>query len=118
MEKPKEGTLFSRSESGLNPPPILVGNQEGYKGLTWLKSPGVAQLWRSFLSPERKAQGTGQGLKKNLSLLWNKASSPSEIDIGEPGNRVAEAQNTVQGAIWEDDGPRSIYRTLKRHTPD
>lgn len=116
MEKLKEGTLFSRSESGLNPPPILTGNREGYKGLPWLKSPGWpgCGVRSSLLSGKHKE--LAKDSEKNVYLLWNKASSPSETDIGKPGNRVAETQNTVQGAIGEDDGPRSIYRTLKRHT--
>lgn len=66
------------------------------------------------LSPEWEGQELAKDSEKKVYPLWSKASSASEINNAEARNHVTEAQNTMRGALTEDDGPRSIYRTLKR----
>lgn len=83
------------------------------------KSPPVVQLM--FLSPGWRGQGTGRGLREScLSSL--KASSLSEMYNAEPGNGQLRHRDTMVGlgedATGEDAGPRGVFRTLKRHTPD
>jgi hypothetical protein len=54
----------------------------------------VAQLGHSSLL-SRKDKKLAKDSEENVYLRWSKSSSPSEINNAEPGNWVAEAQNTI-----------------------